>query len=239
MVRVAVRVQEIPLRGSGSGSGSGNTATTVSSMNFAEQLETGKIATAYVGYLESGSLKVGSPDNWGNVGSYALNGDVKIQVIGGTFTDSDLRAYSGGSEFSFVITTNSGVAELVNTASASWVEIRDNVIIVSKNDTGAERSTQIAVKVGQINVGVFNIVQSKGITFTAVSGTTLTDGNVNIIGGVGSITKTRAVKYDADDAEMNDIQIVPTGDVVSNTDGKQLQRHLLKLLTLKKWMKTV
>ncbi len=206
--------------GSGSGSGSGNTATTVSAMTFAEQLETGKMATAYVGYLESGSLKVGSPDNWGNVGSYDLNGDVKIQVIGGMFNDDgDLRAYSGGTEFSFVITANGGVGELVNTASANWVDIRDNVIVVSKNTTDSQRSTQIAVKVGQNNVGVFNIIQGKAITITPVDGTTLTDGYVRVIGGTGVISNTRKVKYDADPAEMNDIVITPSGDAISNKDG--------------------
>ncbi len=200
--------------------GSGNTAKTVASMSFVERLDVGKQATAMVGYLESGNLKVGSPDNWGNVGSYNLNGDVKIQVVGGMFNDNgDLRAYSGGTEFSFVITANGGVGELVNIESADWLEIRDNVIVVSKNTTGAERTTKIVVKVGQTNVGFFNIVQSRGITITAVSGTTLEDGCVNVIGGVGSITKTRAVKYDADEDEMNDIVIIPTGESENNTDG--------------------
>ena len=195
-------------------------AETSSSLNFAEPLLPGEMATGLVGYLSSGSLKVGSSDNWGNVGSLTLSGNTKIQVVGGSFNDSgELRAYSGGSEFSFIIKTNKGVGELVNSQSVDWIEIRDNVIIVDANKSDKQRSAQIAVKVGGDNIGVFTIVQGRGITFSGSGGTTIEDGCVRIIGGVGSINNSRTVTYEADDAEMEDIVITPTGNASDNKSG--------------------
>ncbi len=195
-------------------------AETSSSLNFAEPLIPGEMATGLVGYLSSGSLKVGSSDNWGNVGSLTLSGNTKIQVVGGSFNDSgELRAYSGGSEFSFIIKTNKGVGELVNSQSVDWIEIRDNVIIVDANKSDKQRSAQIAVKVGGDNIGVFTIVQGRGITFSGSGGTTIEDGCIRIIGGVGSINNSRTVTYEADDAEMEDIVITPTGNASDNKSG--------------------
>ncbi|MDE6482169.1 MAG: hypothetical protein K2L01_00180, partial [Rikenellaceae bacterium] len=53
-----------------------------SPIKFTEELSTGDRATAMVGYLESGNLKIGTPDNWGNVGRYELPGGVQLQVVG-------------------------------------------------------------------------------------------------------------------------------------------------------------
>ncbi|MDE6483273.1 MAG: FimB/Mfa2 family fimbrial subunit, partial [Rikenellaceae bacterium] len=62
---------------------SGKTAATVAPLSFIDRLETGKQATALIGYIESGGLKIGSPDNWGNVGRYELTDGVQLQVVGG------------------------------------------------------------------------------------------------------------------------------------------------------------
>ena len=95
-----------------------------SPIKFSEELATGDRATAMVGYLESGTLKVGSPDNWGNVGRYELPGGVQLQVVGGEFFDyksvKGLRASSGGGEFSFIVKATEGVASLSVVGSVDW-----------------------------------------------------------------------------------------------------------------------
>ena len=121
----------------------GTTAATIAPLTFIDRLETGKQATALVGYMESGNIKIGSPDNWGNVGKYELPGGVRLQVIGGEFFDyksaKALRAYSGGSEFSFVVEAADGVATLQTVGTAEWIEIRDNIIVVSANENSNVR----------------------------------------------------------------------------------------------------
>ncbi len=96
----------------------GTTAATIAPLTFIDRLETGKQATALVGYMESGNIKIGSPDNWGNVGKYELPGGVRLQVVGGEFFDyksaKALRAYSGGSEFSFVVEAADGCGDVAD-----------------------------------------------------------------------------------------------------------------------------
>ncbi|MDE6482325.1 MAG: FimB/Mfa2 family fimbrial subunit, partial [Rikenellaceae bacterium] len=110
-------------------------ASTIAPLSFLDRLETGKRATALVGYLESGNLKIGTPDNWGNVGRYELPGGVQLQVVGGEFFDyktiKALRAFSGGSDFSCIVKAADGVATLNTVATVDWVTIRDNIITVA------------------------------------------------------------------------------------------------------------
>ncbi len=138
---------------------------THSSINFSEELGVGQRAEAYVGYLESGSLKVGASDNWGNVGKWKLTDDVTVQVIGGTFNDKgELRAFSGGSEFSFVITSSLGSSstglyiDWESYVTDYWAYVNGNVIVVDANTTNNDRKCRVLVKVDGVTKGFFYIV---------------------------------------------------------------------------------
>ena len=214
-------------------------ATTVAPVTFIDRLETGKQATALVGYLESGNLKIGSPDNWGNVGRYELPGGVQLQVIGGEFFDyksaKALRAYSGGSEFSCIVKSADGVATLQTVGTAEWVEIRDNIIIVAANPAATERECQVSVSVGGKNVGVFYIVQGKAITFSCPS-LAITDNKLEMVGGTGSSSAVHTVSFDIDDAELEGLEIV-SGDngtsgvtVDIDREAKRLLCHFMALV---------
>ena len=199
--------------------GSVTKTSVLSKAPFGESLETGMRATAYVGYLDNGSLKVGSADDWGNTGGYILDGDVTVKIVGGMFTDDgELRSHGGGDVFSYSIETKAGKGQLVNDQSAGWVTVTDETITVSKNDTGVERRARIAVRFGTTDFGAFNIVQGKGITFSGKDGVTIDNGYVRVVGGTGSSSK-RIVEYDADAIEMEDIVIATHGAVSDNKNG--------------------
>ena len=217
----------------------GTTAATIAPLTFIDRLETGKQATALVGYLESGNLKIGSPDNWGNVGLCELSGGIKLQVIGGEFFDyksaKALRAYSGGSEFSCIVKSADGVATLQTVGTAEWVEIRDNIIIVAANPAAAERECQVSVSVGGKNVGVLYIVQGKAITFSCPS-LAITDNELEMVGGTGSSSAVHTVSFDIDDAELEGLEIV-SGDngtsgvtVDIDREAKRLLCHFMALV---------
>ncbi len=217
----------------------GTTAATIAPLTFIDRLETGKQATALVGYMESGNIKIGSPDNWGNVGKYELPGGVRLQVIGGEFFDyksaKALRAYSGGSEFSFVVEAADGVATLQTVGTAEWVEIRDNIIVVSANPAAAERECQVSVSVGGKNVGVFYIVQGKAITFSC-SSLAITDNKLEKIGGTGSGSAVYTVTFDMSDDELAATEIAPEGNgengitVEVNRSAKTVSVHFMALV---------
>ncbi|MDE7133711.1 MAG: hypothetical protein K2N86_00305, partial [Rikenellaceae bacterium] len=180
---------------------------TVAPLSFLGSLEAGKRATALIGYLENGTLRVGSPENWGNVGKYQLTDDVLIQVIGGTFNDKgELRAYSGGSEFSFIIVSKSGEATLEPVSATDWIHLNDNVMTVDPNTTDSERRCRIAVKVGGQNVGIFTVVQGNAIKFTGEGDTTVEDDKVVVVGGKSTPAQ---VKFTISDAELAETEIVP------------------------------
>ena len=217
----------------------GTTAATIAPLTFIDRLETGKQATALVGYLESGNLKIGSPDNWGNVGLCELSGGIKLQVIGGEFFDyksaKALRAYSGGSEFSCIVKSADGVATLQTVGTAEWVEIRDNIIIVAANPAATERECQVSVSVGGKNVGVFYIVQGKAITFSCPS-LAITDNKLEMVGGTGSSSAVHTVSFDIDDAELEGLEII-SGDngtsgvtVDIDREAKRLLCHFMALV---------
>ena len=214
-------------------------ATTVAPVTFIDRLEVGKQATALVGYLESGNLKIGSPDNWGNVGLCELSGGIKLQVIGGEFFDyksaKALRAYSGGSEFSCIVKSADGVATLQTVGTAEWIEIRDNIIIVAANPAATERECQVSVSVGGKNVGVFYIVQGKAITFSCPS-LAITDNKLEMVGGTGSSSAVHTVSFNIDDAELEGLEIV-SGDngtsgvtVDIDREAKRLLCHFMALV---------
>ena len=217
----------------------GTTAATIAPLTFIDRLETGKQATALVGYMESGNIKIGSPDNWGNVGKYELPGGVRLQVVGGEFFDyksaKALRAYSGGSEFSFVVEAADGVATLQTVGTAEWIEIRDNIIVVSANPAAAERECQVSVSVGGKNVGVFYIVQGKAITFSC-SSLAITDNKLEKIGGTGSSSALYTVTFDMSDDELAATEIAPEGNgengitVEVNRSAKTVSVHFMALV---------
>ncbi|MDE6482960.1 MAG: hypothetical protein K2L01_04295, partial [Rikenellaceae bacterium] len=214
-------------------------ATTIAPLSFIGKLETGKQATALVGYLESGGLKIGTPDNWGNVGRCEFSGGVQLQVVGGEFFDyksiKALRAYSGGSNFSFIVSAADGVATLSPVGTVDWLTIRDNIITVSPN-SGAGRECQINVSVGGKNVGVFYIVQSKAITFVGLNGVVVSDNRVEQIGGTGSSALVSTVSFDVDDDEFDGLEIRARDNgtngvtVDIDLDGKTLKCHFLSLV---------
>ncbi len=210
-----------------------------SPIKFSEELATGDRATAMVGYLESGTLKVGSPDNWGNVGRYELPGGVQLQVVGGEFFDyksvKGLRASSGGGEFSFIVKATEGVASLSVVGSVDWVTVRDNVIVVSQNTGSSERECQIAIAVGGKNIGVFYIVQGKGITFSCTS-LSIVNNRLEKIGGTGSSSAVYTVTFDISDDELDEMEIVPENNgangitVDINREAKSIAVHFMALV---------
>ncbi len=210
-----------------------------SPIKFSEELATGDRATAMVGYLESGTLKVGSPDNWGNVGKYELPGGVQLQVVGGEFFDyksvKGLRASSGGGEFSFIVKATEGVASLSVVGSVDWVTVRDNVIVVSQNTGSSERECQIAIAVGGKNIGVFYIVQGKGITFSCAS-LSIVNNRLEKIGGTGSSSALYTVTFDISDDELAATEIAPEGNgengitVEVNRSAKTVSVHFMALV---------
>ncbi len=219
--------------------GSGNIAA-LTALTFIDRIEAGKEATALVGYSEGGNLKIGSPDNWGNVGTYELTGDVRLQVTGGVFFDyknvQAIRAYSGGSEFSFAVNATAGAASLkIADGSSDWVTITDGIVTASPNTTDSERECRIAVTVGGNNVGVFYIVQGKAITFSCAS-LAITDDRLERIGGTGSSTSITRVTFDISDDELEDMEIVPENNgtngvtVTVNRSAKTIEVSFMALV---------
>ncbi len=191
----------------------GENATALAPLSFIDRLEAGKQATALMGYINN-DLKIGSPENWGNVGEYELSGGVKLRIIGGEFFNYNnakaLRAYSGGSEFAFTVNATEGVASLKSAdGSVDWVTIGDGVITVSPNDGTVGRECRIAVVVGGNNVGMFYIVQGRPIAFTGLDGTVVENDRVVIVGGQSTAA---SVGFDISTEELDGMEIVPVGN---------------------------
>ncbi|MDE6483301.1 MAG: hypothetical protein K2L01_06050, partial [Rikenellaceae bacterium] len=184
----------------------------IAPVTFLDRLDAGKQATVFVGYSESGNIKIGSPDNWGNVGSYELSDGVKLQVIGGEFFDyksiKALRAYSGGSEFSCIVKSADGVATLTPVGTVDWISIRDNIVTVSPN-SGAERECRVAVSVGGKSVGVFYVHQGRNIEFTDSDGVIIENNLFEMVGAPEATNRAVTVSFDIEDEELDGLDIVP------------------------------
>ncbi len=190
------------------------TETVLAPLTFVDRLEAGEVATALMGYADDG-LMIGSPDNWGNVGRYELPGGVRLQVVGGGFfahkNAKALRAYSGGSVFTFTVSAADGVASLriAEGSSSDWVSIGDGTITVAPNTSAAGRECRIAVTVGGNNVGMFYVTQGRSIAFTGTDGTVVENGRVAVIGGRGTVA---GVRFDISSEELDGMEIVPVGN---------------------------
>ncbi|MDE6483726.1 MAG: hypothetical protein K2L01_08255 [Rikenellaceae bacterium] len=188
-----------------------NTLTAIAPLTFISRLDAGKQASAIVGYANN-DLKIGDPDNWGNVGVYELGGGVTLNVIGGEFFNYNnikaLRTYSGGGDFAFTLTSTEGPASLNIVGTVDWLTIGDGVITVAPNDGGG-RECRVAITVGGNNVGVFYIVQCKGIEFAGVGDVTVEDGRVVIVGGRSG---SAGVTFDMSSEELDEMEIVPVGN---------------------------
>ncbi len=216
----------------------GENATALAPLSFIDRLEAGKQATALMGYINN-DLKIGSPENWGNIGKYELPGGVQLQVVGGEFFDyknvKGIRASSGGSELSFVVNATEGVASLSTVGSVDWVTVHDNIIVVSQNTGSSERECQIAIAVGGKNIGVFYIVQGKGITFSCTS-IPITDNRLEKVGGTGSSSAVYTVTFDISDDELDMMDIVPEDNgangitVEVNREAKSFSIHFMTLV---------
>ncbi len=165
--------------------------------------------------MESGNIKIGSPDNWGNVGKYELPGGVRLQVSGRRVLRLQERQGSACLQRRERILVRGGGCgrggTLQTVGTAEWVEIRDNIIVVSANPAAAERECQVSVSVGGKNVGVFYIVQGKAITFSC-SSLAITDNKLEKIGGTGSSSALYTVTFDMSDDELAATEIAPEGN---------------------------
>ncbi|MDE6482758.1 MAG: hypothetical protein K2L01_03235 [Rikenellaceae bacterium] len=163
-----------------------------------------------MGYT-AGVLKIGSPDNWGNIGHYELPGGVRLQVTGGEFFDykntKALRASSGGGVFAFTVTATEGAAAFNITDAADWVAVSDKTVTVAPNTSSVQRECRIAVTVGGKNVGVFYIVQGKRITFSCAT-LAIADGRIEMVGGTGDASVIHTVAFDISDDELDGMDIL-------------------------------
>ena len=142
---------------------------------------------------------------------------------------------AAGSEFSFIVKATEGVASLSVVGSVDWVTVRDNVIVVSQNTGSSERECQIAIAVGGKNIGVFYIVQGKGITFSCAS-LSIVNNRLEKIGGTGSSSALYTVTFDISDDELDEMEIVPEGNgangitVDINREAKSIAVHFMALV---------
>ncbi|MDE6482737.1 MAG: hypothetical protein K2L01_03130, partial [Rikenellaceae bacterium] len=150
-----------------------------------------------------------------------------------------LRAYSGGSCFSFTVKASEGVASLKTvddswspSTTTDWVTVNDNIITVSKNDTDDARECRIAVSVGNTNIGLFYIVQGKPITFNC-TGSDITDGYLRQTGGTGSSSAVTKVTFDISQEELDGLEIVPENNGVTGITveidrvGRTISTHFM------------
>ncbi|MDE7134254.1 MAG: hypothetical protein K2N86_03135, partial [Rikenellaceae bacterium] len=147
--------------------------------------------------------------------------------IGGTFNDKgELRAFSGGSEFSFVISSSLGSTstELYidwDNPLDNWAYVNGNVIVVDPNTTDSERKCRVLVKVDGVTKGHFFIVQGKQLSIEAYPGTEMTedkDGN-KVIRHVGGTTNTFGFSFSGSDDEISELVIKASNSAVSVNDG--------------------